>query len=245
MKNKLVLGIFLLLTLTTSSVFASMVENSRQGSPAISAISHPETSTLEQRSLLGFELRFLNFIVRSGIIYTDPFGLEIQVALDQLAKNPIWQLKYGWRLQQAYNDQNWGEVESIGREIETAGQNPVGEWCGLDRVAANIFLDPELFGSDLSYKTRGPAKPGYQHHHIVEQRQVNRTKFGNSAIDSVRNVVEVPTAVNQAINAFYSSKQLFTSGQTVRDWLASKTFTEQFEYGKSILDKALGGKSLP
>jgi hypothetical protein len=74
MKNKLVFGIFLLLTLTASSVFASMVENSRQGSPAISAISHPETSTLEQRSHLGFELRFLGFCIRSGIIYTDPFG---------------------------------------------------------------------------------------------------------------------------------------------------------------------------
>jgi hypothetical protein len=56
-----------------------MVENSRQGSPAISAISHPETSTLEQRSHLGFELQLLNFIVRSGIIYTDPFGFEVKI----------------------------------------------------------------------------------------------------------------------------------------------------------------------
>ena len=244
MKNKFVLGIFFFLTLMTSSVFGSMVENSRQGSPAISAEMHPELTHREPGMLLGFELRFLGFCVRSGIIYTDPFGLEIQVALDQLAQNPIWQLKYGWRLQQAYNDANWGDVESIGREIETAGQNPVGQWCGLDRVAANIFLDPELFGSDISYKTHGPARPGNQWHHIVEQRQLNRAKFGNSAIDSVRNVVEVSTTVNQAINAFYSSKQPFSQGQTVRDWLASKSFTEQFEYGKTLLDKALSGKPL-
>jgi hypothetical protein len=77
MKNKLVLGIFLLFTLITSSVFASMVENSRQGSPAISAISQPETSGLKQRSHQGFELRFLGFRLPSGIIFTDPFGLSV------------------------------------------------------------------------------------------------------------------------------------------------------------------------
>ena len=85
MKNKFVLGIFFFLILMTSSVFASMVENSRQGSPAISAEMHPESTPQKPGTLLGFELRFLGFCIRSGIIYTDPFGLEVVAIFDKAA----------------------------------------------------------------------------------------------------------------------------------------------------------------
>ena len=36
---------------------------------------------------------------------------------------------------------------------------------------------------------------------------------------------------------YYSSKDLFTGGKTVRDWLSTKSFKEQFEFGKRQLEK--------
>jgi len=90
MKNKFVLGVFFFLTLMTSSVFGSMVENSRQGSPAISAEMHPESTLREPGMLLGLELRFLGFCIRSGIISTDPFGLVWETALQMLRGNPLY-----------------------------------------------------------------------------------------------------------------------------------------------------------
>ncbi|MFZ2957252.1 MAG: hypothetical protein WA705_10215, partial [Candidatus Ozemobacteraceae bacterium] len=62
-------GFFILLLLIPSWVSAYFSENSRQGSAAISAEMHPESTTRKPGTLLGFELRLLEFCVRTGIIY--------------------------------------------------------------------------------------------------------------------------------------------------------------------------------
>ncbi|MFZ2664045.1 MAG: hypothetical protein WAX66_01650 [Patescibacteria group bacterium] len=75
-------GFFILLLLIPSWVSAYFSENSRQGSAAISAEMHPESTTRKPGTLLGFELRLLEFCVRTGIIYSDPYGLFKKLVLN-------------------------------------------------------------------------------------------------------------------------------------------------------------------
>jgi hypothetical protein len=85
----------------------------------------------------------------------------------------------------------------------------------------------------------GPAGKGYQWHHIVEQTPKNLETFGAEAIHSTDNVVRVPTSVHvgkNSISAFYSSsKQRFTDGRTVREWLSTQSFAAQRRFGIKTL----------
>lgn len=81
-----------------------------------------------------------------------------------------------------------------------------------------------------------------QWHHIVEQSQIksNRAGFSPEQIHNVGNVVALPSgkgSIHAKISSIYSSIQPFTGGKTVRDWLSTKTFEEQFEFGKRQLEK--------
>ena len=66
------LVLLLALVAGTASVYIS--ENPRQGLAPVSAESHPEPTARKPGMILGFELRFLGFCVRSGLISTDPYG---------------------------------------------------------------------------------------------------------------------------------------------------------------------------
>jgi hypothetical protein len=91
----------------------------------------------------------------------------------------------------------------------------------------------------------GLAGQSKEWHHIVEQRPSNIARFGPEAIHNTANVVAVPKWVNQKIAAYYSSKQRFTGGKTVREWLDSLPYEKQMEFGRMILDRVLKGKPLP
>ena len=86
----------------------------------------------------------------------------------------------------------------------------------------------------------GSPGAGNQWHHIVEQAQQNASRAGFAAeeINSVENIIALQSgkdSVHSAISAYYSSKQWFSGTQTVRDWLATKSFQEQFEFGLNYL----------
>ncbi len=71
-------------------------------------------------------------------------------------------------------------------------------------------------------------------HHIVEQTPANIAKFGNQAIHNTENIIKLEHgagSMHARISGFYSSKQFFTNGQTVRQWLAPQTFEQQFQFG--------------
>jgi hypothetical protein len=89
--------------------------------------------------------------------------------------------------------------------------------------------------SDLGSPGKGNAW-----HHIVEQSQIGkRAKFTSKEVNNKNNIVAIPTgkdSIHSEISRYYSSKQDFTNGKRVRDWLADKTFEEQFEFGKSYLE---------
>lgn len=86
----------------------------------------------------------------------------------------------------------------------------------------------------------GSPGVGKQWHHIVEQAQINASRAGFSPeeVNTVENIISLQSgkeSVHSAISAYYSSKQWFSEGLTVRNWLSTKTFQEQFEFGMDYL----------
>jgi hypothetical protein len=55
----------------------------------------------------------------------------------------------------------------------------------------------------------------------------------------------IPPGLNQAKNAYYSSKQFFTAPGTVRDWLTGQSFADQYEFSMDVLMKIRNGLPLP
>ena len=43
--------------------------------------------------------------------------------------------------------------------------------------------------------------------------------------------------IHAAVSGYYSSKQPFTGGVRVRDWLAGKSFQEQYDFGIKTLER--------
>jgi len=88
-------------------------------------------------------------------------------------------------------------------------------------------------------KSLGSAGKGMEWHHIVEQSQIKATRsgFAPELIQNPDNVVALDKTTHGLISKYYSSKQPFTHGQTVRDWLNGKSIQEQFDFGMDILNK--------
>ena len=85
-----------------------------------------------------------------------------------------------------------------------------------------------------------PAGQGQAWHHIVEQTPGNIAKFGNELIHNTENLIRLPHgagSIHAKISGYYSSKDFFTGGKTVRQWLSTQSFEEQYEFGVQILKK--------
>jgi hypothetical protein len=112
---------------------------------------------------------------------------------------------------------------------------------GAAPEASEGLVAGRSFGSFAALKrSLGPAGEGMAWHHVVEQSKVD--EFGKGAIHNAANVRNVTRGVNQAIADYYSSKQLFTGGLTVRQWLSGQSWAEQFRFGVETLFKALKGQ---
>lgn len=81
----------------------------------------------------------------------------------------------------------------------------------------------------------GPAGPGRQWHHIVEQTPDNVSRFGPHALHNTNNVIAIDESIHRMISGYYSSIQRFTGGRTVRQWLSTQSFEAQREFGLKIL----------
>ncbi|WP_375759399.1 hypothetical protein [Corallococcus exercitus] len=86
-------------------------------------------------------------------------------------------------------------------------------------------------------RARGPAGPGKQWHHIVEQTDGNVQRFGPQAVHNTENVIAIDEAIHQQISRYYSSKDLVTTGgqMTVRQWMRGQSFQAQRDFGMRIL----------
>ncbi|MEZ5515430.1 MAG: hypothetical protein R3F58_16330 [Steroidobacteraceae bacterium] len=106
-----------------------------------------------------------------------------------------------------------------------------------DAVAARVgaALGQGFRSHSALTRALGPAGPGRQWHHIVEQTPGNIGRFGAEAIHNTGNVVRLDATNNGRISGFYSSIQPFTGGQTVRQWLGTQSFDEQVRFGLDTL----------
>lgn len=81
----------------------------------------------------------------------------------------------------------------------------------------------------------GSAGPGKEWHHIVEQSQIVKSGFPSNQIHNTRNVIAVDKAQHSVVSSYYSSKRAFTQNLRVRNWLAGKSYEEQYQFGMEIL----------
>jgi RHS repeat-associated protein len=110
-----------------------------------------------------------------------------------------------------------------------------------DILIPNIIPD-KGFASFRALKNYvGYPGDGNVWHHLVEQSQVGkRANFPASEVNNVNNIISIPHGngtVHSKISAHYSSKFDHTNGLTVRDWLATQSFEDQFKYGKELLEE--------
>jgi hypothetical protein len=104
------------------------------------------------------------------------------------------------------------------------------------------------FGSFSAFKRQyGPAGQGQAWHHLVEQGP-NTGKFAAEAIHNPANLIKLPHGtgtIHNQVSGFYSSKQPFTGGKTVRNWLSEKPYQEQFDFGVQTIKDFGGNQYLP
>lgn len=92
------------------------------------------------------------------------------------------------------------------------------------------------FRSFKSFKrAMGPAGEGKAWHHVVEQTPGNVKRFGPEALHNTENVKAIDTRVHDMISAYYSSKDPNLGNMVVRDWLRTRSYDEQREFGLMVL----------
>jgi hypothetical protein len=77
------------------------------------------------------------------------------------------------------------------------------------------------------------AGPGNDWDHNVEQT-MNRGKFPPQQIHSTENIIRLPKLFHEAKSGLYSSIQNYSKPYTVRQWLNSQTFEEQYDFGIGV-----------
>src|SRR6202012_1478620 len=92
-------------------------------------------------------------------------------------------------------------------------------------------------GGGIGFKTfeefkrvYGRAGDDMAWHHIVEQTESNVEKFGAEKIHNTENLITLEHgkgSIHAKVSGYYSSKQPFTNGQTVRKWLSTQSYQQQ------------------
>ncbi|MFL5355406.1 hypothetical protein [Archangium sp.] len=101
------------------------------------------------------------------------------------------------------------------------------------------------WGSYSGFKSAmGPAGPGRQWHHIVEQTPGNVKRFGGEALHNTENVTALGESIHTRVSAFYSSIQPKITNSntlTMRQWLSTQSYEAQREFGLLAIKNITGG----
>ena len=96
------------------------------------------------------------------------------------------------------------------------------------------------FGTYGKFKSEiGSAGEGKQWHHIVEQNQITKSGFPAEQVHNTNNIVEIDRTTHIEISSYYSSKQSFSNGMTVREWLVGQSFEAQYAFGLEIMRRCM------
>ena len=109
----------------------------------------------------------------------------------------------------------------------------LGNVATAGKVAVKGYKSYPAFIRDF-----GKAGDGMNWHHIVEQNPANIKKFGQEMLQNTHNIIRIPGgkgSLHARISGHYSSKPSQLKGLTVRQWLNTKSFEEQYEYGIKML----------
>ncbi len=93
----------------------------------------------------------------------------------------------------------------------------------------------------------GPAGRGRAWHHIVEQTAANIARFGATSIHNPSNMVPLAHykgSVHMQISGLYKSNQQKITGHakmSVRQWLSTKSFAEQYQFGLEAMARVGAG----
>jgi hypothetical protein len=86
-------------------------------------------------------------------------------------------------------------------------------------------------------KRFGSAGFGNEWHHIVEQGGANEDNIPPELLHSTRDIVKLPKLLHEVVNGEYSQKSAADPTKTVREWLQTKSFDEQYKYGIETLQR--------
>ncbi|NOK38231.1 hypothetical protein D7W79_33830 [Corallococcus exercitus] len=141
-----------------------------------------------------------------------------------------------------------GEVETV---AVSAGTVTVALAPGAVAMAANGGGStppagaPRSWGSFSGFKKAlGPAGPGKEWHHIVEQTPGNVQRFGPQALHNTENVVPLDKALHARVSEFYSSIRRGVTGSgslTVRQWLSTQSYEAQRDFGLRAIENVMKG----
>lgn len=92
-------------------------------------------------------------------------------------------------------------------------------------------------------RAMGPAGPGKQWHHIVEQTPGNVGRFGGEALHNTENVIALDESLHQRLSSFYSTIRYGITGTplTVRQWLSAQSYEAQAAFGLRAIENVRNG----
>ena len=139
---------------------------------------------------------------------------------------------------QAYNAAG-SAIRMNGATVAAPGYESVAsDYLAFDFSAnhSTQYIPGQGYSTFEAFKqAQGSAGEGMQWHHLVEQNQIQKSGFAAEDIHNTGNIVSIDAATHRQISGYYSSKQPFTNGMTVRNWLAGQDFNSQYEFGLKVL----------
>ena len=196
-------------------------------------------------------------IIISQIAYNEGGeGLINEVKAEASAIGTFFQNQYTYATQTPFkqqfwdtvdgfsNPENWESSVAFGVSLYFGGSfsNASKGICNGSRVAIGTSsITGRGFKSfDAFKRAMGPAGEGQAWHHIVKQTPSNVSRFGAEAIHNTSNLVKLPHgkgSLHNKITGYYNSKQPFTGGMTVRKWLSTQSYEQQYEFGVQVMKK--------
>jgi len=179
-----------------------------------------------------------------GTFYDTPKGFVQDVGSGQFADSyaaglNAWSHKTSEQRADAFGDIAGGLTVQGGFSLAVGGLAGLAEGAiGSASIGGGARSYREYPSFSAFKRGEGPAGPGMDWHHIVEQNPMNKAQFTAEQLQNTRNIIAVPRGVHRSVSGYYSRVD---SGVRLRDAISSLSYSEQNSYGRSILGQAIQG----